>query len=530
MTLNLFPSQVDFIFIDQSKFRQHFSIFLLLAFILFLTYNTIVDYTAALPASILRFEDQYDIQPFTINDILPQISSKSKCEININIDNEKADKIYPVKLQGTYNKERQEYVYLLLQNEKANELAQESLSYYNFQFEYKFFNCNSNNDIDNNLPVSNNGIDSVSFNFELNKEIFSNQGFDNKINFAAPSKLLKNYKNYANYWELDFKPLIKKEIKGFFSPFNTKEGSILSLNSTSYKLENKGLGLSKMYYDKSQQNKINDSSTVDEVMNIIINYRIWKKGDIMVIVYPKLSDTLPYHIILFLILILFLKVLFLLYDNYGKYNYLINDIFKITKTENTHKAQQKTFASKIGRKSNISDSNNTSTSDPKNLLINTESKHNKINLYSTTLSSDTKDNVSIISEKLLDESQVTKDISLNNLNKENSNNLSQNSDSTTTNKEGNVEKKIVPYQFTFLDIISFYLPITKKIKTKKEVFINCINQLKFFINPLFYLKLCVLNEEKIVETIMEKKLYSVNFKDDFQSFDILRMSKKLNYI
>jgi hypothetical protein len=204
--------------------------------------------------------------------------------------------------------------------------------------------------------------------------------------------------------------------------------------------------------------------------------------------YRKFFQILPYYFILFYFLILLLRGIFIIIDSNNIYLQFINSFYDIT----------------VSEKRNSCDSNNKSIFKEKSNFQNLQNENKESSLIKMSCL-----NSPVMS---LEQTRFVEEDFVKPLKKE---------PILKKNKSFHSDRK---YIYSLLDLISFLFAISccKKTSTKEKLYNSLKTQLVFYLNPLYYFKLCSLNEADVMESITDKQIYSAVISNNFENFIISR--------
>ncbi len=464
--MNYFEANLLFKNQSKSKFREHLSILILSLFLIAVITNIVYDKMFNTPINIINLNNyiptkEEDLSAF---EIFPEIfTNNTECNMKVSL----------------YS--RDWYIDNIQMKKEAVNIEENQIFKYTFE---RDINSLKSLRIDIKKPSIN----------KLNKyfyqlEILFDNSCENTDSFINPSnindidiignKLIENKKAYYDFTEripflganrliniinLKFKQTIIKEHNNFYN-FLSNPLSFTKLNDNNFSLL-KG-------YILERQEQYNIINLTKEYKIALINYNFNNKTDVIVRVYPNIGQSICYIFLFFLFLVKIISLLFLFYDKYGKYKNLINSFFYVYYKDKVNN-NKNTFLTKISPSNSFKIKSNINKLEDKNKPISINS--------------------SCLTTPLKEEKQHIND------------------------------KELIKYNFSLCDILVMNLPfLSKSFKVKKLIFLNCIEQFTYYLNPLYYFKLCALNENKIITNISNDEFaFSIEIKENFSTYEILR--------
>lgn len=544
---NLLGGSVGFVQSPPKYFRMALSLLLLVGFITFITFVSVKEYFNQSIVEFSRFESQ------TKHQLTPEIASSLisfRLESVIDLGSRGCN----LKMIARFNRnsygnrydfnQRKDgsggFIYEAILENKEN--AETIPEYFNSKLSYVCLNKSSYEYLRYNIAFKLRIGESL--NYSLN--VFNkNNPFQIIESNAAPkiSNQPSIYGNSSDFWKIRLKPITIVDDDSYFSIALRKLGDIEEEL--------------KQHKSKSYQTKITylqlDHLVVPAILPVgdeevigFINFYIDTSIDIIVRHYPKFIYTLIPLLCIFFVCYFILRVMFDLYDSNMRYMEYINSFYDLTVVNYTHnenfesnhkisnedtkpKVISDSFSNCNSKSFNNFDISHSGLSSKKNPLIEASfmrseyahtkatSKVSDIGLNSTQTSQRNKNHLS--------KENTFPHYSINNFQNKIEiieEDLDQQTPCAISSSSNNRS-----FKFEYIDVFLFVCcPLFKRVKVKKLLYQQCKEQLKFFLNPHFYMGLCAINEERMSDLYKHpKNIYSAIIDFDREDYQIDRKSE-----
>lgn len=536
---NLFETNISFTKQSKTGYRLQFSIVLIVIFIILCFIKILDDLDNNFVTSIVSLNDYVKINNAITLNFKPDIYTKTKdtpnsCIISSHI--KLLGKNYGIKdfKKETYSEDNSYIRHYIPFNEFPNSTIFEEGDYFNLETKI-YLKCVDNNNIHlektsydtfeaPTLFISNNNEYDKVLKLTNDEPLVALKKPLLKINNKSKDDLSDKYQIMINSWQFEYEPVKIYDDKDYFSITRLKNRDLEKDYSKDFTVHSTNTKLTKIL--------VTDTYTENKGVLIgFVSYRLSKTGRLIVRVYPKITESIPIFLLGILSTIYLLKIAFYIYDYNGTHCEYINTFFNLT-YDNTKpfedKGNKSTF---VSRKTNITKSSDDNSND-KSMETNTNTQiliEKQHSFNENLLKSQDNNNLSIFQYKspkqaiketkiFIGTSFIESNSSIVNNSKEEKEELKLDNKNEAVLNEDTFKQ----YSFTFMDLLAFYCPLSKNYKLKKNLYMNCKDQLNFYLNPLYYFKLCALNEEKVVDYLAENKVYSACFSYQKGIFDISR--------
>lgn len=343
-------------------------------------------------------------------------------------------------------------------------------------------------------------ISSYNIDYLKMSESFSNESFDSDIIYLGKSKTMISEKS-SKYEEL-----IKQERIDYYN---------------SYDVDN-----------KDQYIKVKE--TENRKIIGIVNYLIDLRGDIIIRKYPKFKNLFPALLCIFWFIVMILKIIFSLYDHNLIYLEYINSFYTFTLSNSFIEGENGKEDNESISKSSFkqcSENPNSRMVEMESEVIGDNYKQTKNPLLEASFMKYPINDTLYYGNMKGEESKVCHATS--NSNKVNNIASPDKADtfrisSSNMFKNDHKSKSVSEFQFTTCDMLRFILcKCFVKTKIKKSLFKNCKNQLLYYLDPLFYFRMCAANETSVCLGRASLE-YSAIISSDYKHFQVLRKSNN-NY-
>ena len=537
--LNLFETNINFTKQSKTKYRLQLSIVLIVIFIILCLIKVLDDLDDNLATSILSLNDYVKISNAGTIKFQPDIYTKANdtpnsCNISVHLKLLGINYGTKDLIKEKYKEDNSFIRHYLLENLNNTNIIDDS-DYFNLESKI-YFKC---------VDDRNKSYDKSSYEKVEAPTIFinNNNEYDKVLKLTNDEPLVALKKPFMrinnhskdeisdvnqimiNSWEFKYEPVKVLDDKDYFSISRLKNRDLDKDYSKDFTIHSTNSKLTKVM--------VADTYSDKGVLIGFISYRLSKTGKLIVRTYPKMTDSIPILLLCILFTIYIFKVIFYIYDYNGIHCEYVNTFFNLTYEDSKpleDKGNKSTF---ISKKTNISKLSNDPSSDKSMTMetnTNTQILIEKQHSFNENLFKSQDNNLSIFQYKspkqaiketkiFIGSSFIETNNSIENNSKEDKEEikLDENKNEVMVNDES-----LKQYSFTFIDLLAFYCPFSKNSKLKKNLYMNCKNQLDFYLNPLYYFKLCALNEENVVDYLAENKVYSANFSYQRGIFDISR--------
>ena len=551
---NLFETNINFTIKSNNKYRLQFSLILIILFIAFIIIKIFDDLGDNFPTSIASLNNYVKIHnsdcvEFTTTDILTKLDEiPDTCNISVQFQLAGNHKIIDL-IKENYSEDKTLMRHYLPPNASLySNLRQPSEDDY-FDLESKiYYKCKDKNDKAFEKTKYNN-TDAPTIFINSKSKYDSILKLTNEDPFITSKKQILKLNNHLkdeitdlnqymiNSWDFEYEPVKIIDDRDYFSISRLKNRDLDKDYSNDYKIHSTQKNLVKYM--------VSDITSDNGLLIGFVNYRISKTGKLIIRNYPKFSETFPILLLVILLVAYTFKMLFYIYDYNGIYCEYVNTFFNLSNDDakkQDDKANKSTF---ISQKTNITESRNDNFNDKSlETFTNTNTQiliEKQQSFNDKKFKSKEENNTSIFQYKspklAIKEAKKTIVIGTSFIDSYSSiENKSNEEKDEIKQDENKIDLKLSnecfnPYSFGFCDLMNFYCPFSKRSKLKRNLFKNCKDQLSFYLNPLYYFKLSAVNEEKIVDSLTENKIFSACLSYQQGKFEISRnmsVLRKLN--